>query len=184
MPVCLSVNPCFCFKASPSQLLLRNVSELHVSVPHCYAGVTWERNGQSLFSTSKEGGACRVQPHILLGRPAVTQHELEAVTCAEDETSVRVTIRNVTVSPRGDRWICSKFPFLESNAVSLRNFGKSETKALWPYLAENTKETFSSTLLHTSVQCCFQSTERPLGLLGTGEPRTATSTFAQLLSSD
>ena len=69
-----------------------------------------------------------MQPHVLLGRPAVTQRELEAVTCAEDETSVRVTIRNVTVSPRGDRWICSKFPFLESNAVSLHNFGKSETK--------------------------------------------------------
>ena len=33
------------------------------------------------------------------------------------------------------------------------------------------------------LKCCFTSTET-LGLLGTGEPRTATSTFTQLLTSD
>ncbi|XP_076469174.1 uncharacterized protein LOC143299696 [Babylonia areolata] len=85
-------------------------------------GITWERNGQSLFSTSREGDTCHVQAESVLGRPAVTQRDLEDVTCVEDDASVRVTIRNITVSPRGDRWLCSKFPFLESNPVSLHNF--------------------------------------------------------------
>ena len=36
---------------------------------------------------------------------------------------------------------------------------------------------------HFSVQCCFMSTET-IRLIRNGEPRTATSTFTQLLSSD
>ena len=38
-------------------------------------------------------------------------------------------------------------------------------------------------LVKDAAECCFTSTETG-GLLGTGEPRTATSTFTQLLSSD
>ena len=34
------------------------------------------------------------------------------------------------------------------------------------------------------AQCCFTSVETPRGLLVTGSPWTATSTFTQLLSSD
>ncbi|KAK7102618.1 leucine-rich repeats and immunoglobulin-like domains protein 2 isoform X1 [Littorina saxatilis] len=90
--------------------------------PESNKGITWERNGQTMFSTTTEKKVCRVQPHVLLGRPAVTQRELQAVTCEEDMTSVNVTIQNVTISPRGDRWVCAKFPFIESNTVSLYNF--------------------------------------------------------------
>ncbi|KAK7503633.1 hypothetical protein BaRGS_00005172 [Batillaria attramentaria] len=85
-------------------------------------GITWERNGQPLFSTQKEGEKCRVQAETLLGRPAVTPRDLEAVTCVQDDASVTVTIRNITVTPGGDRWLCSQFPFRESNAVLLANY--------------------------------------------------------------
>lgn len=93
-------------------------------------GIAWERNGQSLFTTSKEGGQCRVQAASLFGRSAVTSRDLEAVTCTESNAEVTVTIKNVTITPAGDRWLCSQFPFKESNAVVLSNFAAVADVAL------------------------------------------------------
>ena len=110
-------------------------------------------------------------------RVTYVQHECIIICCCRSDGTIDVWASgsHAVVSRTVDHTVLSSNPPLPTGHT-VRNFTQSSSTDLQ-------SKTHNTVWVNSFVQCCFTSTET-VPTIKDGEPRTATSTFTQLLNSE